>query len=317
MTPFRVIPSIEQLLQREAVRAASDRHGRDAVALAARRAASELREMLSPRAAGAPVPSTAADALAWLEARTLALASAHARPSLRRVINATGIILHTNLGRAPLAAAAMAHARLAEGYSNLEYDLERGDRGHRHAHAERLLTTLTGAEAALVTNNTAAAALLALAALAAGREVIVSRGELVEIGGGFRVPEVLAQSGAQLREVGTTTAPARLTTPPPSAAAPRSSRASIHPTSAWTASPNGRRWAIWFPSPASSASLIATWGAAGSARMTPPPRSPRTDRAREPRSGADRVVLRRQAWADRRPARARPAISSIGCARIR
>jgi L-seryl-tRNA(Ser) seleniumtransferase len=120
------------------------------------------------------------------------------------VINATGVIIHTNLGRAPIAPAALANARLAEGYSNLEYDLDRGERGHRHVHAERLLCALTGAESALVVNNTAAAALLALAAIASGREVIVSRGELVEIGGGFRVPDVLAQSGATLREVGTT-----------------------------------------------------------------------------------------------------------------
>jgi L-seryl-tRNA(Ser) seleniumtransferase len=124
--------------------------------------------------------------------------------SLRRVINGTGVIIHTNLGRAPLAAAAVERAQLAAGYANLEYDLESGDRGSRHVHAERLLCALTGAEAAAVVNNNAAAALLTLAALAAGREVIVSRGELVEIGGGFRVPEVLVQSGATLREVGTT-----------------------------------------------------------------------------------------------------------------
>ena len=202
MTTFRLIPSIEQLLQREALRLASMRHGRDVVGDAARQAAEELRVRLAAPDAAAPV--TADDALAWLEARTLAIASSHARMSLRRVVNATGVIVHTNLGRAPLAAAALAHARLSEGYSNLEYDLERGERGHRHVHAERLLTSLTGAEAALVVNNTAAAALLALAALAAGREVLVSRGELVEIGGGFRVPDVLAQSGARLREVGTT-----------------------------------------------------------------------------------------------------------------
>jgi L-seryl-tRNA(Ser) seleniumtransferase len=125
-------------------------------------------------------------------------------PSLQRVINATGVILHTNLGRAPLAAPARAHAAALGGYSNLEYDLRTGSRGQRHVHAERLLCLLTGAEAAAVANNNAAATLLVLAALAAGREVIVSRGELVEIGGGFRVPDVMAQSGAALREVGTT-----------------------------------------------------------------------------------------------------------------
>jgi L-seryl-tRNA(Ser) seleniumtransferase len=121
------------------------------------------------------------------------------------VINATGVILHTNLGRAPLAGAAVdAVARVASGYSNLEYDLDDGRRGHRHVHAEGLLRELTGAEAALVANNNAGAMLLTLAAIAAGREVVVSRGELVEIGGGFRVPDVMAQSGAMLREVGTT-----------------------------------------------------------------------------------------------------------------
>ncbi len=127
-------------------------------------------------------------------------------PSLRRVLNATGVIVHTNLGRAPLSAAAReAVARAAHGYSNLELDLETGLRGSRHAHVEALLKELTGAEAGLAVNNGAGAALLAAAALAGpGREVIVSRGQLVEIGGGFRVPDVIAQAGARLIEVGTT-----------------------------------------------------------------------------------------------------------------
>ena len=128
------------------------------------------------------------------------------RPSLRRVLNATGVIVHTNLGRAPLAAAAReAVARAAEGYGNLELDLETGARGSRHAHVEPLLRELTGAEAGFAVNNGAGAALLAVAALAGpGREVVVSRGQLVEIGGGFRVPDVIAQAGARLVEVGTT-----------------------------------------------------------------------------------------------------------------
>jgi len=128
------------------------------------------------------------------------------RPSLRRVINATGVILHTNLGRAPLAASAReAVARAAEGYSNLELDLDAGERGSRHAHVEGLLCELTGAEAAIVVNNGAAAVLLAAAALAGpGRKIVVARGQLVEIGGGFRIPEVIAQSGARMIEVGTT-----------------------------------------------------------------------------------------------------------------
>ncbi len=126
-------------------------------------------------------------------------------PRLRRVLNATGVIVHTNLGRAPLAAAALEHvAQAARGYSNLEYDLEAGSRGSRQTHVAELLHRLTGAEAALVVNNNAAAVLLALAALAEGREVLVSRGELIEIGDGFRIPDVLARSGALLREVGTT-----------------------------------------------------------------------------------------------------------------
>ena len=126
-------------------------------------------------------------------------------PHLRRVINATGVIVHTNLGRAPLAEAALDRVRdIAHGYSNLEYDLAAGGRGSRQDHVTGTLHRLTGAEAALVVNNNAAAVMLALAALAEGREVLVSRGELIEIGDGFRIPDVLERSGAKLREVGTT-----------------------------------------------------------------------------------------------------------------
>jgi L-seryl-tRNA(Ser) seleniumtransferase len=128
------------------------------------------------------------------------------RPSLRRVINATGVILHTNLGRAPLSARAReAVAQAAEGYSNLELDLGTGERGSRHAHVERLLCDLTGAEAAIAVNNGAGAVLLAAAAVAGpGKAIVVARGQLIEIGGGFRIPEVIVQSGARLIEVGTT-----------------------------------------------------------------------------------------------------------------
>jgi L-seryl-tRNA(Ser) seleniumtransferase len=128
------------------------------------------------------------------------------RPSPRRVLNATGVVVHTNLGRAPLAASARAAvAAAAEGYSNLELDLATGERGSRHDHVEALLREVTGAEAAMAVNNCAAAVLLAAAALAGpGREVVVSRGQLIEIGGGFRIPEVVAQAGARLVEVGTT-----------------------------------------------------------------------------------------------------------------
>jgi L-seryl-tRNA(Ser) seleniumtransferase len=127
------------------------------------------------------------------------------RPRLRRVLNATGVVVHTNLGRAPLAKEALARvAEVARGYSNLEYDLAEGVRGSRQDHVAAILARLTGAEAALVVNNNAAAVLLALAALAEGRDVVVSRGELIEIGDGFRIPDVLARSGARLVEVGTT-----------------------------------------------------------------------------------------------------------------
>ncbi len=162
---------------------------------AARRAIDEARgELLAGREPGDPAQRARA-VLAELE-----------RPSLRRVVNATGVIIHTNLGRAPLPAAArQAVALVAEGYSNLELDLDSGGRGQRHAHVEGLLRELTGAEAALVVNNGAAAVLLATAALAGqGMAVVVSRGQLVEIGGGFRIPEVIAQSGSELVEVGTT-----------------------------------------------------------------------------------------------------------------
>jgi L-seryl-tRNA(Ser) seleniumtransferase len=127
------------------------------------------------------------------------------RPALRRVLNATGVLVHTNLGRAPLAAPALARvAEVGGGYSNLEHDLAEGTRGSRQHHLAPLLRRLTGAEASLVVNNNAAAVLLALAALAEGRDVVVSRGELIEIGDGFRIPDVLARSGARLVEVGTT-----------------------------------------------------------------------------------------------------------------
>src|SRR5947207_13554980 len=140
------------------------------------------------------------------EVDLVARARERLQPSLRRVLNATGVVVHTNLGRAPLAAAARAAvARAAEGYSNLELDQRTGERGSRQAHVEGLLRELTGAEAALAVNNCAAATLLAAAALAGpGREIVVSRGQLIEIGGGFRIPEVIAQADARLVEVGTT-----------------------------------------------------------------------------------------------------------------
>ena len=173
-------------------------YGRAAVVDALRAEASAIRMRLADSDGLDLVMET-------MEAAVRARLDADHAPSLVAVINATGVIVHTNLGRAPLAAVATARvAALASGYTNLEYDLAKGGRGRRDTHAERLICRLTGAEAAIIVNNNAAATLVSLAALGAGREVIISRGELVEIGGGFRVPDVMRQSGAILREVGTT-----------------------------------------------------------------------------------------------------------------
>ena len=187
---LRDLPSVDRLLADE--RLAGEPH--DAAVAAARVVLDRAREDL--RAGRKP------EALVDAVLREL---EDSRRPRLRRVLNATGVLVHTNLGRAPLSEAAIARvAEVGSGYSNLEYDLERGERGSRQDHLGPLLSRLTGAEAALVVNNNAAAVLLALAALAEGREVVVSRGELIEIGDGFRIPDVLARSGARLVEVGTT-----------------------------------------------------------------------------------------------------------------
>ena len=202
MTDFRIIPSVEQLRQRESMRSLETRYGRTALIDALRGETGDLRDRL---AAGRIAAITLDEAVDAIERGTEARLRAAMRPSLVRAINATGVIVHTNLGRAPLSDAALARMReVAGGYTNLEYDVAKGTRGKRDVHAEKLIARLTGAEAAVVVNNNAAATMLVLAALAAGREVIISRGELVEIGGGFRVPDVMTQSGAILREVGTT-----------------------------------------------------------------------------------------------------------------
>ncbi len=193
----RRLPSVDRLLATEPLAAAGIEHGRTLAVDAARDTLAAARERA---VLGQPPPSTAA--LATEAARRLETA---ARGTLLPVINATGVIIHTNLGRAPLSVAArLAMEAVAAGYSNLEYDLEAGERGSRYTHAEQLLCRLTGAEAALVVNNNAGAVFLTLTALAHGREVVISRGQLVEIGGGFRIPDVLRQSGARLVEVGTT-----------------------------------------------------------------------------------------------------------------
>ena len=195
----RDLPSIDQLKKRAGVNALEASYGAAATRDALRAATDAIRRRLVGRDA---VPD---DLAAAIELDAGGRLAARAQGSLRPVLNATGVIIHTNLGRAPLAPAALARiAGTAGGYTNLEYDVERGERGSRTVHAEALLTALTGGEAAVVVNNNAAATLLMLAALARGREVLISRGELVEIGGGFRVPDVMAQSGAILREIGTT-----------------------------------------------------------------------------------------------------------------
>ena len=191
----RRLPSVGSLLESGGVQALLGQTPRSVVVDAIRRTIDAAR--LEPSTA----PSTDDE---WARAVADAVAQTNA-PSLRRVINATGVVLHTNLGRAPLAAAAIdAIVRVAQGFSNLEYDLEAGARGSRYVHCRELLRELTGAEDALVVNNGAAALVLVLNTVADGREAIVSRGELVEIGGSFRVPDIMRKSGARLVEVGTT-----------------------------------------------------------------------------------------------------------------
>jgi len=189
--PLRGLPSVDTLLGEELGADLVERHGRPATVEAIRAALAGAR---GRGVADGP------DELLGEAARLLGRP-----PSLRPALNATGVIVHTNLGRAPLAAAAIERATaVASGYSNLEYDLEAGTRGSRHSHLGAILAELTGAEDGMAVNNNAAAVMLTLAALAGGREVPISRGELIEIGDGFRIPEVLAQSGARLVEVGST-----------------------------------------------------------------------------------------------------------------
>lgn len=203
--PLRDLPSVDRLLGHLAARRLVQQYGHDLTVEAVRAALDGARERLLATGGSAPSDATllgqAAETLdGWLA------------PTLRRVINATGVIVHTNLGRAPLSDAALDAVRaVGGGYSTLEFDLAEGVRGSRSTHAEALLRRITGAEAAFVVNNNAAAVMLALTALAGptpdapeGRDAVVSRGELIEIGGGFRMPDVMAQSGARLVEVGTT-----------------------------------------------------------------------------------------------------------------
>jgi L-seryl-tRNA(Ser) seleniumtransferase len=194
---LRKLPSVDRLLQEPAVQNLIQAYGHELAVEGLRQALDAARQQIRGGAPCPPAKEIAAMAQAHL--------SALARPTLRPVINASGVIIHTNLGRAPLSEETQATMLdAARGYTNLEYDLAEGQRGSRYVHAEQLLRRLTGAEAALVVNNNAGAVLLVLTALAHGREVIISRSQLIEIGGGFRIPDVMRQSGARLVEVGTT-----------------------------------------------------------------------------------------------------------------
>jgi len=194
---YRRLPSVDRVLADEALQRAVSELGAAAATEAVRAELAERRAALQN--GGADV------SLASIAGAAADRAYASLRASLRPVINATGVIIHTNLGRAPLSDAAIeAMNAVSRGYSNLEFDLEAGERGSRYDHLEALLCRVTGAEAAIAVNNNAAALLLVLSALAQEREVVISRGQLVEIGGGFRIPDVMAQSGARLVEVGTT-----------------------------------------------------------------------------------------------------------------
>ena len=198
---LRQIPSVDELLMQPRLAALTQRMDRELVVEIARTVLAELRTRITAEGMAVVIPLDSS----VLEERIASMVERVLASSLEPVINATGVILHTNLGRAPLSAAAAEEIRRsATSYSNLEYDLEGGARGKRDVHVAQLLERLTGAEAAIVVNNCAAAVLLVLAAIAKGGEVIVSRGELIEIGDGFRIPEIMAESGAVLREVGTT-----------------------------------------------------------------------------------------------------------------
>jgi L-seryl-tRNA(Ser) seleniumtransferase len=198
---LRQIPSVDELLTQPRLMALSKRVDRGLVVEVARAVLADLRGRIAEDLNWAAISLDGASVEELISAQVEKILSR----SLQAVINATGVILHTNLGRAPLTEAVVDEfRRSATQYSNLEYDLEAGARGKRDVHTGELLTRLTGAEAAIVVNNCAAAVLVTLAALARGGEVIVSRGELIEIGDGFRIPEIMEQSGAILREVGTT-----------------------------------------------------------------------------------------------------------------
>ena len=201
---LRLLPSIERMLARPAAERLSEVLSRDRVRDLLREILEDMRKQIANGQFQAR-QQAASFLIEEIERRLETRANASVQPSLKRVVNATGVILHTNLGRAPLADEAIeAIAEVASHYSNLEYDLSEGRRGARESHCQQVLARLAGSESAIVTNNNAAAVMLVLNTLAEGGEVIVSRGELIEIGGSFRIPDVMAKSGARLREVGTT-----------------------------------------------------------------------------------------------------------------
>jgi len=194
---LRNLPSVDKILSDKRIHCLEEVYSHDFVLQGVRQYLEEVRHHI---AKGVPLPS-----FDQMVESICTLVNSLAEPNLRPVINATGVILHTNLGRAPLSREAIvAMEECSRGYTNLEIDLDSGKRGSRQVHVQSLLCKLTGAEAALVVNNNASAVLLALSALGKGKEVIVSRGQAVEIGGGFRIPSVMRQSGAKLVEVGTT-----------------------------------------------------------------------------------------------------------------
>jgi len=198
--PLRNLPSVDSILSKSEIKPLIDKEGRQIVTQAVRSLIEKQRKSIienknRPEIELPPItPDSVHSEIDLLK-----------KPSLKRVINATGVVLHTNLGRAPIPDSSLSHLReIASGYCNLEYDILKGQRGSRYMHIEKLLCEITGAEACHIVNNNAAALLLSAKAIANGREVIVSRGELIEIGDSFRLPEIIEQSGAVLREVGTT-----------------------------------------------------------------------------------------------------------------
>src|SRR6202041_1455787 len=201
---LRALPSVDELLGRTRISALIPKAGRQLVTAVIRNVLAEARLELTTQSTAMPAVKDSGHQRDF-ESRVVSEVERTLAPSLRRLINATGVVLHTNLGRAPLARQAVARiVATASLYNNLEYDLARGERGKRDVHTSRLLAELCGTESAIVVNNNAAAVFLVLHALARGEEVIVSRGELIEIGDGFRIPDIMAESGATLREVGTT-----------------------------------------------------------------------------------------------------------------